>query len=431
MTFPRTDIDGAPSSKDEGAGAVTLWSLLSRLAGRRRTIAIGTFVGMVATLVIVLVLPNRYESSTKLMPPDSASSASSALMRVAALGSIPGGNLASDLFGVKSSGALFMGVLQSRSVQDRIVDRHRLKDVYKKDLQEDARLELARNTAISEDRKSGIITIKVTDREPARAAELARAYVQELNTVTATVNTSAAAREREFLESRLAAVKKDLDEASAQLSAFSSRNATGDLREQAKATFEAVARLQAELILAESELQSMRQIYAPGSARLRVAEARVGELNRQMKRLAGTGGPASASDDAERNFPSLRELPRLGVDYANLYRRARTLEIVLETLTKQYELSKVEEAKNTPSVRVLDEAQPPERKAWPPRALFLVLGTLVSLLLSIAWVFVGMAWEQTDENDPVRQMARFLREELMKAPPKRLAATGGSAAKDA
>jgi len=385
---------------------------------------------MAATLVIVLLLPNRYESTTRLMPPDSASSASSALMRVAALGSIPGGNLASDLFGVKSSGALFVGVLQSRSVQDRIVDRYGLKSVYRKDLQEDARQELASNTSVSEDRKSGIITIKVTDREPARAAELARAYVQELNAVTATVNTSAAAKEREFLETRLVAVKKDLDEASAQLSAFSSRNATGDLREQSKATFEAVARLQAELILAESELQSLRQIYAAGSARLRVAEARVAELSRQMKRLVGTGNTPTAADEAEKNFPSLRELPRLGVDYANLYRRARTLEIVLETLTKQYELSKVEEAKNTPSVRVLDEAQPPERKAWPPRALFLLLGTLVSLLLAIAWVLLRMAWMQADENDPVRQMGRFFRDQVLRAPEKRIAAAGGSAAKE-
>lgn len=410
---------------------MTLWSIVSRLAGQRRTIALGTLAGMAVTLVIVLLLPNRYESTTRLMPPDSASNASSALMRMAALGSIPGGSLASDLFGVKSSGALFMGVLQSRSVQDRIIDRYGLKGSYKKDLQEDARQELARNTAISEDRKSGIITIKVTDREPVRAAELARAYVQELNIVTATVNTSAASKEREFLEARLAAVKKDLDDASAQLSVFSSRNATGDLREQAKATFEAVARLQAELILAESELQSLRQIYTAGSARLRVAEARVAELNRQMKRLIGTKGAGSEGDEGERNFPSLRELPRLGVDYANLYRRARTLEIVHETLTRQYELSKVEEAKNTPSVRVLDEAQPPERKAWPPRALFLLLGTLVSLLLSLAWVLLRMAWEQADENDPVRQMARFLREEVLTTPQKKLAAMSGSGTKDA
>lgn len=410
MTLIRED-SAVPAAQEaerllSSASPSPFWNLVDHLWARRKMITLWTLGGMGVILVAVLLLPNLYDSTVRLMPPDSSSSTSSALARMATMGAVPGGLMATDLFGMKSSGSLFIGVLQSRNVQDRIVNRFNLREVYDVDLQLEARSELSAHTSISEDRKTGILTIKVSDRDPQRAAKIAEAYVQELNHVTSNVNTSAATKEREFLEARLVSVKRELDQAASALSAFSSRNATTDLREQGKATFEAIARLQGELILAEAELQSLRQIYASGSVRLKVAEARVNELSKQMSRLSGSARPLSnGGGQEEKNFPSLRELPALGVAYADLYRRARTLEIVLETLTKQYELAKVDEAKNMPSVRVLDSADVPERKAWPPRALFLAIGALIWFLGVVSWLLLRLAWEQALPGDPFRNFA--------------------------
>ncbi len=106
------------------------------------------------------------------------------------------------------------------------------------------------NTAISEDRKSGIITISVTDRDPQRAAAIANAYVDELNSLVAQLSTSAAHREREFLEDRLKVAKVDLDEASNQLAQFSSKNNTLDIQVEGKATSDAAGSLAVILTVA-------------------------------------------------------------------------------------------------------------------------------------------------------------------------------------
>ena len=151
-----------------------------------------------------------------------------------------------------------------------------------------ARKMLDQNTAISEDRKSGIITISVTDRDPQRAAAIANAYVDELNSLVAQLSTSAAHREREFLEDRLKVAKVDLDEASNQLAQFSSKNNTLDIQVEGKAMLDAAGSLAGQLIAAESELQGLRQIYTDNNARVRALNARVSELRKQLNKLGGT-----------------------------------------------------------------------------------------------------------------------------------------------
>src|SRR5207302_7692959 len=134
--------------------------------------------------------------------------------------------VAGDLLGVKSSGSLFIGVLRSQTAQDRLVEQFDLRKVYGKRLVMDTRTKLDENTSISEDRKSGIITISVTDHSPQRAAALANAYVDQLNTLVSELSTSSAHRERVFLEERLKVAKRDLDEAVNGLAQLSSKNNT-------------------------------------------------------------------------------------------------------------------------------------------------------------------------------------------------------------
>ena len=164
-------------------------------------------------------------------------------MMAALAGKAGGGleSLAGDLLGAKTSGSLFIGVLRSETAEDRLIQQFDLKKVYGKNLEMDARTKLDENTGISEDKKSGIITISVTDHSPERAMELAAAYVDELNSLVAQLSTSAAHRERVFLEERLKVVKLDLDDASNQLAQFSSKNNTLDIQTEGKAMLDAAA----------------------------------------------------------------------------------------------------------------------------------------------------------------------------------------------
>ena len=233
----------------------------------------------------------------------------------------------------------------------------------------DVRKDLAERTEISVDRKSQIITFIVTDRDAKRAAAMGQAYVEELNRLVAELSTSSARRERLFLEGRLQSVSRDLEQSEKDFSQFASKNTAIDIKEQGKAMVEAAAVLQGQLIAAESEYEGLKQIYTDNNVRVRSVKARIDELRRQLEKLGGKGESATTVSDqpGESLYPSIRKLPLLGVKYADLYRQTKIQEAVLETLTKEYELAKVEEAKEIPTVKVLDVANIPDKKSFPPR----------------------------------------------------------------
>jgi capsule polysaccharide export protein KpsE/RkpR len=417
----QADMDDADA--EEQNAAREKWIATLRLLWNRRTYLVrAAGVGLMMSAVLAFAIPKRYTTSTRLMPPDSQSSSS--MMMLAGMAEKAGsglGSMAGDLLGLKSSGALFVGMLQSQTIQDRLVEQFELKKVYPTQLLLDARTQLSQNTAIQEDRKSGIITITVTDRSPQRAAAIANAYVNELNTMVAQLSTSSAHRERVFLEERLQSVKRDLDDAETQLAQFSSKNNTIDIQQQEKAMLEAVATLAGQLIAAQSELEGLRQIYTDDNARVRSLNARVAELRKELDKLSGqpttgqtrntwgatltTADPISVSS-ANMPYPSTRNLPLLGVKYAEYYRHTKIQETVYELLTEQNELAKVEEVKETPSVKVLDPAEIPEKKSYPPRLVIMCLGTLIATALSFIQVFGTTRWKGIGPEDQRKVLAQ-------------------------
>jgi nucleoside-diphosphate-sugar epimerase len=230
-------------------------------------------------------------------------------------------------------------------------------------------------------------------------------YIAALNRVVVTLNTSSAHRERVFLEERLRQVNENLEVAEKNFSEFASKNSTLDLKEQGKAMVEAGAMLEGQLIAAQTELQGLRQVYTDSNVRVRATQARIEELRRQLRKIGGkaeSASDATSTDNGDLLYPSIRKLPLLGVTFADLYREARVQEAVFETLTKQYELAKVEEAKEIPSIKVLDPPYVPDKKSFPPRTLVTLLGTLGGILFGTAWILGKAAWMKWDTQDPGR-----------------------------
>jgi uncharacterized protein involved in exopolysaccharide biosynthesis len=386
---------------------------LRLLWGMRRFLGRCALVGLFVTTLIAFLIPSEYESTARLMPPDQQGSGGMAIMAMLGggqNGSSGLGSLAGDLLGAKTTGAVFIAVMHSRTAQDQIIQRFDLKKVYGARLEESARKRLERNTDISEERKSGVITLRTTDHDPKRAAAIAGAYIDELDMLTAKLNTSAAHRERVFLEDRLNKINVELESAEKDFSQFASKNATIDISAQGRAMVEAAATLQGQLIAAESQLEGLRQIYSDNNIRVRTTQARITELRNQMQKLGGTSGgnaaPASGQSATDNAYPTLRQLPLLGVPYADKFRQLKVDEAVYETLTKQFELAKVQEAKEIPSVKVLDQPEVPERKSFPPRALIIILGTACSVLLGGVWVIGTARWRQIDPHDPGMRFAQ-------------------------
>jgi len=375
--------------------AVMLWR-------DRRLLARIVAAGGLLTLSITLLVHNRYESSTRLMSPEMGSGTSQMLMTglLARTGGLAG--LGANLLGLDNTGAMFIGVLNSRTVADDLVKRFDLKKVYSVKRDQDARQELAGRTNISEDRKSEIITIAVEDTDPRRAAALAAAYVDELNGLLVQVNTTSAHRERVFIEERLKYVKPELDLATKQLSDFSTKTSTLDLKEQGRAMVEGVATLRGELIANETELRGLQQIYTADNVRVRALQARIAEQRHQLDLLRGSEAKENpvTPDVDNSDFPTFHMLPALGGTYTDLLREVKLREAVFETLTQQLEMAKIAEAKETPSVKVLDAANVPEKKSGPHRVLITLLGVIVSFGFGVIFVVARGTWKQVDPDDP-------------------------------
>lgn len=167
---------------------------------------------------------------------------------------------------------------------------------------------------------------------------------------------------------------------------------------------EAAAWIESELIFAESQLQGLERIYAPGNVRVQAQQARVAELKKQLEKLGGSDSQSESKNDSS-PYPSMRKLPLLGATYFDLYRESKIQETLYQLLTQQYELAKVEEAKSIPSVKVLDAAVVPTKKSYPPRTLIVVSGTLLSLALTAVWVFLREWWSRVVPDDPGRELA--------------------------
>lgn len=394
---------------------------------RRRILLQVGIIALVLSTVLAFIIPKRYDSATSIMPPEpqSGSAAMLAMLAGRAGGTTGGlGSLASGLLGGRTNGELYIDLLRSGSVMGGVINRFHLQQIYHTKYSKDTFKKLASRTQISENKKSGIITIVATDTDQQRAQDLANGYVEELNKLMARVSTSSARREREFIEQRLASVVKELNDAQEQLSRFSSSTSTIDIREQTRATVDAGAKLQAELIVAQSELQSLRQIYGDENVRVRSTRERIGVLQRELDKMGGSASnPGETPIQSGELYPPLRSLPELGVRYANLYRRVRVEEAVYDLLSAEYETARIQEAKEIATVSVVDFAGWPETKAFPSRRNFMLGGTFAALLIACFILLLQKTWLELDEGDDLKVFAHHVRSSL----PRRAAGSGAEA----
>ena len=374
---------------------------------RRRLLHRVALRALLISTVIVFLIPRKFESSVSIMPPRDATGDNGLMLAALAGKASPGlGAMAGNILGTKSTGALFVDLLHSRTVQDHLVDRFNLQHVYWTSYKQDARKILGARTDVAEDRKSGVISIAVTDGDPQRARDVAQGYVEELDRLVSQVSTSSARRERMFIEQRLATVKADLEDAEKQFSAFASKNTALDIKEQTRAMVESAAALQGQMMAAQSELQSLAQIYTSNNVRVRALQARVDELKRQLQQLGGTDSSLlSDATSSTELYPSIRKLPLLGVQWADLYRRMKVQETVYDLLTQQYELARIQEAKEIPTVNVIDPANVPEKKSFPPRLLIILTLTTLSVAIAAISVIASARWREVDPRDPGKRLS--------------------------
>jgi Chain length determinant protein len=324
------------------------WVRNASVLWRHRLFILRSFaIGAIVSLAVVFLIPNRYESTARIMPPESSGSSAALLAAIAGRGGGSGelgglGSIAASLLGIRTSGPLFVDLLRSSTVSDELIDRFQLQQIYGKRYKVDTAKKLARRTSVIEDKKSGVISITVEDSDPRRARDLVQAYLEQLNLLVTRTNTSSARQERLFIEHRLQGAEAELERAQKEMSDFSSTHSTIDIKEQTRATVDAAAKLQAQFIVEQTELESLLQIYGDENVRVRAARARIAGLKNQLRAIGGTSEPLQADGTIAADntsplsrtgseYPPLRQIPRLAVPYADIYRRVRRRRMYLRS----------------------------------------------------------------------------------------------------
>ena len=355
---------------------------------------------LAGSVMVSLLLPPTYESTAVLIPSEPPT-----IGAMAKMGSL--GNIASlatgggELLGMRTPDARFVAILQSRTIADRLVERFGLMKIYGATLRESARQSLANRTFIVGDRKTGLIILTVQDRDRYRAAQIVEGYVSELDRLSSELNIGAAHRERLFLEERVAVIKGQMDSAAEKLASFSSSHAVMAVDEQAKTMMESAARLQGQITALEAQRQGLEQIYNPNNVRVRQIAAQIASLKRELGQLRGF---TPALDGSPELMPSFAALPALGMTYLNLWRENKILNAVFEVLTQQLELARVEEAKELPTVRVLDRPNIAELRVRPRRKMIVFISCLLSLILSASWILARERIRTMDDQHPIKSL---------------------------
>jgi uncharacterized protein involved in exopolysaccharide biosynthesis len=369
---------------------INLLELLQVVVRRKRMIAKVCGGAAVLSIVISLFLPNIYSATARVLPPQKETGGGLAAL-LGQAGGLAG--LAAGM-GLGGSGDLYLGILKSRSVADAVIKRYDLAKEFKTRTPDDTRKALE-GIVKMQAAKDGIITVTVDDKDPQRAAALANAFVEELGRKSVQLNLTKAGTERAFLEKRLEMVKDDLKRAENDLRSFEEKNKTIKIDSQAAASIQGIARLKAEIISREVQLASLRSYQTDESPEVKLLQAAVGKLRTQLGRLAGSGSGGEG-------IPNIGNVPNLGIEYARKMREVKIQEAIFEQLTKQYEVAKLTEAKDSSSIQVLDDAVVPMRKSKPKRALIVILSTVTAFFIAVFAAFIQEYFGKMPDEDRAR-----------------------------
>lgn len=368
--------DSGHNGSDPGSSPA---ELLARLLRGWRLVAACTALAAAIGLTIALSTPNRYTANATALPP-SDKSGGAGMAQYASLAAAAG----IQLPGAPSSSIdAIMAILGSRRLHEPLIEKFQLRAYYKTQTRDDVLRAFDADFDARQDKKSNLITISCSNRDPQVAADIANSAADLLRSTFNEISQSKAGREREFLEDRIRQTEAELSAAAKALAEFQAQHRTLEIESQTKASIEAVAKLQGELIAQQIELKALLASAAsPDNPRIQLLQERVNAMTAEMTRLLGSSG------DGPGVLLGLGSLPELGIAYVERFRAVKKREAVLAALTTQLESARINEVRTSEVVTIVDRAYVPERKSGPARAQICVAATLLGAILGCGLVLV-------------------------------------------
>ena len=400
-----TAVTPQAEEKDE----VSLLDLLIVIARRRKFIVLFTCIVTVLALLISLPLPVVYTASTVILPPQNNSAGSTVLSQLGSLG--PAAMLASGGgFGLKNPNDTYIALFNSRTVQEAMVRRFGLTQEYHARTMTAAIKAFNAHAGVASGTKDSLITIFVNDRDPKRAADMANGYVEEYRKFSATLAISEASQRRLFFESQLQQAKDNLANAEEALKKTEQTTGLVQIDSQAKALIESAAQLRAQIAAKQVEIRGMREFASDENPDLRLAEQQLAGWQAQLSTLGGS--QSGSGDDL---MLAKGQVPGAGLEYMRKLRDVKYYDTIFDLLAKQFEVAKLDEARQGSTIQVVDPATPPEIKSAPRRILIVFIAMISGLCISLVWVLVANSFAKIGSRPENRQRLHTLRALLRKS----------------
>ena len=391
---------------------VSLLDHLIILLENRRFIALFVLGAAVAATIVSLLLPVQYEAKIVLLPPAQNSSLGSSLLgqlgNMGALGSLA--SLASGNLGIKNPSDMYVSLITSRTVEDAMIQRFNLMQEYHEKRMSDARKALEHRTTVTSGNKDGLIRLSVEDHNATRAAELANGYVEEFRKLSASLAITEAARRRLFFDKQLEETKEKLTAAEDAMTKMEQTTGVLEIDSQARSLIESAALLRAQVAAKQVQLEGMRAYAAENNPDLILAKQELAALQAQLARMAG-----SQQDPGSDINLSKGRVTQAGMEYLRRYRELKYQEAVYELLAKEFEIAKLDEAREGSIVQVVDDAVPPDQKSSPHRTLIVLGAALLSFIISVVWVNVRQRFKVASQFPENHRRLRIIRN-LWKSP---------------
>lgn len=377
---------------------LSLLDILVVLADHKRVIVWTTAIAVLLAIAISFLLPKRYTATVTVLPPQQGFSLGG--MLESQLGGVGGSSslgglaaLAGSGLGLKDSNSRFVGMFRSRIVEDPIIRQFGLMKEYHKKYLSDARKKFEDRTTVNGDTKDGLIHISVEDRDPRKAAAMANAYVNAFRKLSDQLAVTDASKRKDFFQGQLEHAKDQLADAEQALKATELKTGVIEVNSQARALIESVANLRAQIAARQMIIQGM-QTYATGqNAQLIRAKQELSSLQAQLAELGGN------QDTADGLIVPKGKIPGAALEYVRRLRDVKYYETIFEVLARQFELAKLDEAKEGAIFQVVDPAIVPDKKSWPKRTLIVVCSAFLGFLIGI-FVALWRASLQRMKLDP-------------------------------
>ena len=371
---------------------ISLIDLAITLAKHKKLIIGAPLIVAIVVAIYSFFIPPIYTADVQMLPPQQQSSASAMLSQLGAFGGMGGAA------GIKNPNDTYVAMLKSRTIQDSMIKRFKLQSVYKTKTPEKTRGALNGATKVTVG-KEGIIGISVDDESPQRAAILANGYVDALQQMTQIFAVTEASHRRLFYEKQLLQAKHNLGDAEIALKQLQEKTGIIHLDSQAQLGIGTAANIKGQIAMKEVELGAMRTFATGNNPDLVRTQQTISGLQAQLAKIE-TGTVSSS------------KVPETGLEYIRKTRDFKYAETIYEMLAKQFEMAKIDEAKESSVIQVLDKAMPPEQKSKPKRSMMVLIAALATGFLTILYAFIKEALQNAKKDTETEVQLTTLKKTL-------------------